>query len=285
MLNKIDFEALLSHFSCHAEEFLSEENCFLDQTGHFCYLRFNNDVYRNNLLGKKKITANFLNFSKELIISEPFCQTLFEMNNRKMVVKVPSEIKDDEILLKMVFQNLFDTEKVQFDKSNIFEDTFYIRVEEDIKIENVILNLKNHTFTFDLYSFFDTKSILVSKKNEKDEGLNLNYIVTYLNNKSSDSNSKVKEIREFQDFWLFIFYGEINSKFWKRHEIFFANKTQELFIEPFGSFRHILTKLKREANIESIERKASNLRLLETSQNNVDSDGVKLFFYYISFQI
>ncbi len=236
MLNKIDFEALLSHFSCHAEEFLSEENCFLDQTGHFCYLRFNNDVYRNNLLGKKKITANFLNFSKELIISEPFCQTLFEMNNRKMVVKVPSEIKDDEILLKMVFQNLFDTEKVQFDKSNIFEDTFYIRVEEDYRINDVYFNLYNQGYAINVYGFFDTKSILVSKKNEKDEGLNLNYIVTYLNNKSSDSNSKVKEIREFQDFWLITFFDEINSKFWKRHEIFVANKKQELNIEPFCCF-------------------------------------------------
>ncbi len=269
-----------------SREILSDQNCFRDQTGYFCYIKFKNSEAKKKLkVVHKFFSSDFLKLSKELLITEPFCQSLFAKNKRKMIVKVPSEIKDDENFLKMAFQNLFDTEKVQFDKSKIFEDTFYIRVEEDIKIENVILNLKNHTFTFDLYSFFDTKSILVSKKNEKDEGLNLNYIVTYLNNKSSDSNSKVKEIREFQDFWLFIFYGEINSKFWKRHEIFFANKTQELFIEPFGSFRHILTKLKREANIESIERKASNLRLLETSQNNVDSDEVKLFFYYISFQI
>ena len=285
MLNQIDFGTLLSHFSYCAEEFLSEENCFLDQTRHFCYLRFNNVDYRNYLLGKKKLTTSFLNFSKELIISEPFCQSLFEINNRKMVVKVPSEIKDDENLLKMLFQNLFDTEKVQFDKSNIFEDTFYIRVEEDISIENVYFNLYNQVYVINVYGFFETKSILVSKINEKNEGLNLNYIVTYLNNKSSDSNSKIKEIREFQYFWLIIFYDEINSKFWRRHEIFFANKKQEVLIEPFGSFRHILTKIRHEAKFESIERKASNLRQLETSQNNVDSDEVKLFFYYISFQL
>jgi len=49
-------------------------------------------------------------------------------------------------------------------------------------------------------------------------------------------SGKVKEIREFQDFWLITFFDEINTKFWKRHEIFVANKKQELNIEPFCCF-------------------------------------------------
>jgi hypothetical protein len=241
MLNKIEFETLLNQFSYNAKEFLSEENCFLDQTGHFCYLRFTNVNYRNFLISQKKLTINFL----ELIISEPFCQSLFEMNNKKMAVKVPIEIKDDEYLLKMAFENLFNTEKVIFEKSNIFEDTFYISVEEEMNIENLYFNLYTQVYSINVYSFFETKSILVSKISEKKEELDLNYIVTYLNNKSSDSNSKVKEIREFKDFWLIIFFEEINTKFWRRHEVYCGNKKHELLIEPFCCFDLVKTNFEQ----------------------------------------